>query len=76
LKCLDLEACLPVKCILCIIKEQLNGKELISLPEIFNQDAEQVSSVLPHLSDEYLTKFKKIQSDNPESYIATIESFF
>jgi len=54
----------------------LNGKDLISISEIFNPDTQQVSSVLPHLSYEYLIKFKKIQGVNPESSLATIESFF
>jgi len=76
IKCKDLEEGSTLKCILCMMKEKSNLKELITLLEIFNPEVEQESSALLHLSDEELAKLTKIQSDNTESLIRTISNFF
>jgi len=76
IKCTDLEECSAFKCILCILNEKTNLKDLIALVEIFNPGVEQSNSALLHLSDGEFTKLNKIQNDNTESLIKTISNFF
>jgi len=51
IKCTDLDESSALKCILCMMKENSNLRELITLLEIFNPEVEQASSALLNLTE-------------------------